>query len=221
MENLIDKYKSIIETAFANADNHYSKINDKIIGMEGMTGLKTRHFYNNLLNFNDARYLEIGTWKGSSVCSAMYKNNANIVCIDNWSAFSGGTWGDVKNTFLTNIKEFKGDNNISFIESDCFQVDLAILPKFNIYLFDGDHSEESQYKALQYYYECLDDVFIFIVDDWNWDDVRSGTKKAIKDLNFKVLYEKEKLLTNNNEHTPEPEAKETWWNGIYVSILQK
>jgi len=221
MQNLINKYKSIVETAFINADNHYSKINDKIIEMEGMTGLKTRHFYNNLLNFDDARYLEIGTWKGSSVCSAMYQNNADIVCIDNWSAFSGSEWGDVKNTFLANINEFKGINNIHFIESDCFQVDVSILPKFNIYLFDGDHSEESQYRALQYYYECLDDVFIFIVDDWNWNDVRNGTRKAIQDLNFKVLYEEEKRLTFNNEHTPPSEANATWWNGIYVSVLQK
>ena len=29
--------------------------------MDGMTGKKTRHFYNNLLNTEDARYLEIGT----------------------------------------------------------------------------------------------------------------------------------------------------------------
>lgn len=32
--------------------------------MDGMSGIKTRHFYNNLLNYYDARYLEIGTWKG-------------------------------------------------------------------------------------------------------------------------------------------------------------
>ena len=37
-----------------------------------MTGIKTRHFYNNILNTDDARYLEIGAWKGSSICSAMY-----------------------------------------------------------------------------------------------------------------------------------------------------
>jgi len=48
---------------------------------------KNTSFYNNLLNTDNAKYLEIGTLKGSSVCSTMYNNNANIVCIDNFSKF--------------------------------------------------------------------------------------------------------------------------------------
>ena len=88
-------YKPLIETAFLNAENKISKITNEIINMEGMSGTKTRHFYNNLLNTEDARYLEIGTWKGSSVCSAMYGNTAKIICIDNWSEFGGP-----KNEFL-------------------------------------------------------------------------------------------------------------------------
>jgi hypothetical protein len=84
-----ETYKTLIDTAFKNAENDISKLTDDILSMEGMTGKKTRHFYNNLLNTEDARYLEIGCWKGSSVCSAMYGNKAKIVCIDNWSEFEG------------------------------------------------------------------------------------------------------------------------------------
>jgi hypothetical protein len=40
-------------------------------------------------------------------------------------------------------------------------------------------------------------------------------------LNLKVLYEREIRLTWDNSHTPHPEARDTWWNGIYVAILQK
>jgi len=83
------KYEEIVNKAFENAEINVSKITNDIISIDGMSGTKTRHFYNNLLNFEDARYLEIGTWKGSSVCSAMYKNNAKVVCIDNWSEFNG------------------------------------------------------------------------------------------------------------------------------------
>ena len=74
----MESYKKLIETSFQNAENNISKITNEIIAMKGMTGTKTRHFYNNLLNIEDARYLEIGTWKGSSVCSAMYKNQSEI-----------------------------------------------------------------------------------------------------------------------------------------------
>ena len=37
----------------------------------------------------EARYLEIGTWKGSSICSAMCNNKMTCVAIDNRSEFGG------------------------------------------------------------------------------------------------------------------------------------
>ena len=212
----MEKYKTIIETAFRNAENNISKITYDIIRMEGMSGTKTRHFYNNLLNTEDARYLEIGTWKGSSVCSAMCGNKAKVICIDNWSEFGGP-----KREFLVNFEKFKGKNDATFIEIDCFKVDVSKLPKFNIYMYDGNHTNESHYKALLHYYSCLDDIFIFIVDDWNWQDVRDGTFESIKKLNLKILFDRRIRLTWDNSHTPQEQASKTWHNGIYVAILQK
>ena len=216
----MEAYKTLIENSFQNAENHISKITDDIIQMEGMSGTKTRHFYNNLLNTEDARYLEIGTWKGSSVCSAMCNNKATVVCIDNWSEFGGP-----KLEFIANFEKFKGENKAIFIEGDCFKINVSRLmtqiSKFNIYMYDGNHTNESHYKALLHYYDCLDDMFIYIVDDWNWEDVRNGTLTAIQNLNLKVLYENEVRLTWNNLNTPQPEASDTWWNGIYVAILHK
>ena len=114
-----------------------------------------------------------------------------------------------------------GQNTARFIEQDSFQVDISQLPKFNIYMYDGDHHRESHYKALVHYYNCLDDTFIYIVDDWNDERVRIGTDDAIRHLRLRVLYEKEIRLTFDNSHTPIDIARETWWNGIYVAILQK
>jgi hypothetical protein len=210
-------YKTLVETAFQNAENNISKITEDIINMDGMSGIKTRHFYNNLLNTENARYLEIGTWKGSSVCSAMCGNEARVVCIDNWSEFGGP-----KSEFLVNFEKFKGKNDATFIEDDCYKVDVSLLPKFNIYMYDGNHTHESHYNALTHYYNCLDDVFIFIVDDWNWKYVRDGTIDSIKKLEFNILYEKSIRTTNDDTH-PEsgsPEQK-AWHNGIYVAIFQK
>jgi len=211
-----EKYKQLIETAFQNAEQYKSNITPGIIMMDGMSGTKTRHFYNNLLNTDDARYLEIGTWKGSSVCSAMCGNKAKVVCIDNWSEFGGP-----KEEFLVNFQTYKGDNDATFIEKNCYEIDVSTLPKFNIYMYDGNHSIDSHFKALQHYYDCLDDTFIFIVDDWNTDDIRKGTLDAIEKLNLKVLYKKEIRLTWDNSHTPVHEASVSWWNGIYIAILQK
>jgi len=203
-------YISHIEKSLNNANNNISKISKEIIDIEGMTGLNTKHLYNNLLNIPDARYLEIGTWKGSSLCSAIYKNKAKVVCIDDWSEFGGA-----KDEFLYNLEKYKGDNTVSYIEEDCFSIDISTIGSFNIYLYDGNHSEESHYKSLTYYYNCLDDVFIFIVDDWNWERVREGTEKAIEDLHLSVLYKKEIQLSEDTTKDP------LWWNGIAVFLFKK
>jgi hypothetical protein len=213
----LSQLKIHIDNAFENAEKGISKITEHILTMEGMSGRKTRHFYNNLLNIQDARYLEIGVWKGSSVCSAMCENNATVVAIDNWSAFYGP-----KSEFLQNFTRYIGNNSAYFIEDDCFKVDITQLPQFNIYMYDGEHSADSHYKALVHYYGCLDDMFIFIVDDWNWLPVRNGTLDSFKQLNLSVLYEREIRTSNDNMHplfgSPEQLA---WHNGIYVAILQK
>lgn len=218
----MEKYINHIEKCLEKAEKSMSKINQEIISLDGMSGTKTRHFYNNILSIDDARYLEIGTWKGSSVCSAMFENQSKVLCIDNWSQFNGP-----KNEFLKNFEKYKGKNDASYIESDCFNLDLkTIKEKFNIYLYDGDHSENSHYLSLKYYLPFLEKTFIFIVDDWNWDAVRKGTYRAIDEFNLKVLYKKEILLTNNNKHTHEIQdgykiASETWWNGICAFVLEQ
>jgi hypothetical protein len=216
MEDTIAKYKNLIQVSFKKAEKNESKINQEIKAIQGMTGIMTRHFYNNLLNTEDARYLEIGTWKGSSVCSAMYGNKAKVVCIDNWSEFGGP-----KEEFVKNFNRFKGENQAHFMQYDCYKIDVSLLPKFNIYMYDGNHTNESHYKALSHYYTCLDDIFIYIVDDWNCKSVREGTEQAITDLGLSVLYDREIRLTWDDTHTPIPLANQTWWNGIYVAILQK
>lgn len=210
-----EQYKSHIEKCLMNAENNISKINNDIIALEGLSGIKTRHFYNNLLEIDDARYLEIGTWRGSSVCSAMYGNNADIICIDNWSEFGGTENRDI---LFANIDKFKGQNRVTFIEKDCFTVDVATLPKFNIYMYDGYHRHEHQYKALTHYYDCMDDLFIYVVDDWDMEFVRTGTNAAIRDLNLQVLYDKEIRMSYVYSLT---EDKNSWWNGMYVALLKK
>ena len=59
------------------------------------------------------------------------------------------------------------------------------------------------------------------MDDWNWKYVRDGTFDSIKKLNLQILFDRRIRLTWDNSHTPKPEASQTWWNGMYVAILQK
>lgn len=211
-------YIEHLENCFAKAEKRESKITPEIIAMEGMTGTKTRHFYNNLLSMPDARYLEIGCWKGSSCCSAMCGNKAHVTIIDNFAGF-----GSPREECMANIEKFKGENEVTFIEQDCFTVEVSQFKyRFNIYLIDGDHSAQSQYDSIVRFIDAMEDVSIIVVDDWNFSEVRDGTWRAINSpLALKILYFKEIILTTDNSHTPADIAKETWHNGMAAFVLKK
>jgi hypothetical protein len=210
-----------LKVSFDSAQKEESKCSQEILQLDGMSGIRTRHFYNNLLSMKDMSYLEIGMWKGSTLCAAMYKNTATVVGIDNWSEF-GEVRGDPKSEFLANLNTFKGENRVRIIEKDCFLVDTSTLPKFNVYTYDGEHSEESHYKALTHFISAMEKEFIYVCDDWNWDQVRNGTQRAIRDLDLSIVYEIDIRLTNDNSHTPahHPELR-LWHNGVYACLLRK
>lgn len=207
-----------LQQCFEKAEDEESKLCQEILDLEGMTGQMTRHFYNNLLSIDNVRYLEIGTWTGSSTCAAMYGNKAQIVCIDNWSEFGGE---NAKAFFINNIDTYKGENQIIFIEKDCFKVDVVSLPKFKIYLYDGGHEVDDHYRALTHYIDCMEDEFIYVCDDWDWAAVREGTWKAINDLGLEVVFSIERSLNEGDNWKPAGYAKATWWNGIWAAVLRK
>jgi hypothetical protein len=209
-----------LDASYHAAEQGRSKIGEDVISLPGMTGTYTRHFYNNLCSMPNTRYLEIGSWKGSSIAAAMNNNKMDVcIAIDNWSEFGGP-----KDEFVKVFTQYKGENNASFIEKNCFDPDLiqSLSPyKFNIYMYDGYHSEQAQYDALVKYLPCLDDTFIWVVDDWNAPEVRAGTTRAIQDTGVSVLWKQETRSTWNNSHSEMSLAKATWWNGFAAFVIQK
>jgi hypothetical protein len=206
----MDKYQKKIESALKKAVKEKSKLTKDILAIEGMSSPKIRHFLNNLVAKGD-RYLEIGTWKGSTLISALYQNKPDFHCaIDDWSIFEGG-----KEAFLKNTKKFlKG--GVNFLEGDCFTINQKAqgLNDINIYFYDGGHKEEEQYKAISQYLKALAQDFILIVDDYNWPEVRKGTQDAIFDLNIRINHQWFLPSRGNGDVL-------NWWNGLYVASCSK
>jgi hypothetical protein len=211
-----------VKESFHKAEAYISKLDNYILSMDGMSGKKTRHLYNNIASMPDSKYLEIGTWKGSTVCSALCNNSIYCVAIDNWTEFGGP-----KDEFMNNFNRYRGDSNATFIEADCWSLgtkDFDISKKFNIYMYDGNHDENAHFRALSHFQPLLEDEFIYIVDDWNWDYVNRGTLEAINRNHFDILY-KHELFTNNKVHpewgVPGGAGKDgDWHNGICVFVLK-
>ena len=218
-QNGESNYISSIKKTFQKKS---SKVSNWILEMNGMSGKKYRHFINNLIGkVNDPRYLEIGCWKGSTSCSAICNNDVVAYCIDNWSEFGGP-----KDIFCDNVQkcvEECGDIDITFVESDFRNIDYNDIGKYNVYLFDGPHSEQDHYDGLFFPQSALEDEFIFICDDWNWKKVRESTLSTIQKLNLNIVYSLEVKTTSDDSYPPENNTMENsdWHNGYYISVLKK
>lgn len=201
-----------LDEVVAYATSKQTKLNDKTFNLEGMSSRNVRNLLNKCVEVvENVNYLEVGVWKGSTLYSALYGNNPSYaLAIDNFCLFGGRS---VKKYFEQNLADVGVP--FDFIDQDCFEVDLSkINHKFNVYFYDGEHYEKDQEMALTYYYDVLDDTFLYICDDYNEPHVQNGTNKAIEKTGLKIL-DQRKLLSKHNGDTS------SWWNGILLAILQK
>ena len=230
MWNSTEQAAQQIQKSFKNANDYKSKLTDDILKMEGMTGKKTRHFYNNLLDTeNKLNYLEIGVWRGSSFTSAMYKNtNATGLAIDDFNPNYGGpnSGAENYNLFLKNTSSFlTNGEKYDVLVKEFYQIEPEKLPKFDVYLYDGDHIEHFQYNAFKKMYPCFADVCVVVIDDYNATGVQEGTERAKKEFGtsipFRITHEAHVKYTNDGSHTPIDVAEKEFWNGIYFCVLEK
>jgi hypothetical protein len=199
-----------------------SKLPPEVLAIPGMSGRKYRAFINNLIERLPApHYLEIGSWAGSTLCSAIFGNDVDAVAIDNWSEFQGPS-----DQFFRNLAEFKGSARVSFLERDFRKVDYAklggIFGQFGIYLFDGPHSFEDQYDGIAIAQPAVAARYVQIVDDWNWIQVREGTMKAIADLGLHIEFMAEvRTSTDNNHPVDLSHERSDWHNGYFIGVLSR
>jgi hypothetical protein len=186
--------------------------------IEGMSGQKYRTFISALVrSWPDARYLEVGSWRGSTAAAALCGNSVGALCIDNWSQFGGP-----KSEFLANMEKVRSlspDLDFRFAESDFRNVDYTSIGDFNIFLFDGPHSELDQYEGIMRARPALQNPFVLIVDDWNWPEVRLGTFRAIRDAQFSVASAIEVRTTQDNTHASNKGKSSDWHNGYFIAVL--
>jgi hypothetical protein len=190
-----------------------------VVTMPGMSGKKYRYLINCLVaGIGSARYLEIGSWAGSTACSAMAGNTLTALCVDNWSLFGGP-----KKQFSENVQKLLTDRiKFRFIEDDFRNINYGEIGKFNVYLFDGPHEEKDQFDGIVIAQPALDDLFILLVDDFNWLAVRNGTFGAIKSLEIQVECSIEIRTTQDDTH-PTLLMKENsdWHNGYFMAVCRK
>lgn len=186
-----------------------SKVPHEILsGVAGYSPPRIRHFLNNLCDFEGCNYFEVGVFQGSTLLSAAYKNQGSYAGIDDFSQFD-----NIRSNLDKNLERFKDSCNITFHEGDCWEYETKSLPHdVNVFLYDGDHSLESQRKGLIHFAPILADRFVLMVDDYSWADSVKGTELALEELGFKIDLRLE-IHDENNLNG--------WWNGFLILLANK
>lgn len=191
-----------------------------------LSGFKGRALLNNICNNLGIRYLEIGSYAGSTFCSALYNNSIDATTVDIWERFiEQPRAGIVKNLFFERVKKYQGSNRIKIVEENIY--DFATPEKigtdYNVFFFDGDHTAQATEMAMIMTNSCMTKEFIFICDDYAMVTTRKGVADGISEMGYEVLYDKE--LGNvqpydwykNKADMSQPD----WWCNYYIAVMRK
>jgi hypothetical protein len=190
----------------------------EILNLTGMSSYANRLLLNHLCK-SRVNYLEIGSWKGSTFISALYKNTfCRGISIDNHQEFKNHEFKTSEDELrATCEKHLVNDEQYRLITADCFSDDISLDIKFDVYFYDGFHSYEDQYKAIKHFYKNMNSIFVYICDDYSIDHIERGTKDAMRDMNIQIISEY-KLFGNQLIHQC---TREGFWNGLYVALCVK
>jgi hypothetical protein len=206
--------KKLID-AIQKADRRESALTSLAYSVPGFSTVKVRCLLNQLCNYPNARYMEIGCWKGSTLTAALYNNNPEYhVAIENFVECKEIT-KEVYESFLENCLRVLGKHP-NHINQDAFQVDTKKegIEGINVYFYDGCHSRESTKKAITHYYDSLSDEFILLIDDWNRASVATGTIEGINEVGLKLDFVR--ILPANGDGD-----MDNWWSGMFVASCTK
>ncbi len=193
-----------IQKAIDHAEVKQSKIDKETMGeLVGLSSPRVRHLLNNLAAQAET-YLEVGCYLGGTLRAALHGNTLEYAAaVDNFSMSP-----DKRKEFFKNTDMLK----FEFFEEDSFEMDVSKIKKpIQLYFYDGHHSFESQYRAIEHFLPAMADEFVYVCDDWDMKKIPNATFSACKDLKLKV--EEVFNLSGGKD--------KKWWGGIGIVKIRK
>jgi hypothetical protein len=204
---------AVVGMAFDKAMAGHSDLPEEVLQMQGMVGRRYRMFVNNLMReIESPQYLEIGSYKGASAVAAAYGVARYVTCIDDFSMFGGP-----REEFAANLKQYGIVPTL--LDSDFRAVDYSKMPLYNVFFYDGPHAEKDNYQAMRLVAAALDDEYVLIVDDWNWEQVRNGVFSGLRDSGQRILSAIE--VRTVNRVNPLDAQHGDWHNGYLIAVVRK
>lgn len=123
----------------------------------------------------DEVYLEVGTFKGRSLCAALQEaSGQKFFAMENFLEF-GMAGQEARDELEANLGRWAGAADVTLLEGDCFALMATpdVLPDpVGVYFYDGEHTLLSHYLALSVVEPLLADEALVLVDDATWPVVQ-------------------------------------------------
>lgn len=152
----------------------------------------------------DELYLEIGAYRGTSICGAALGNDdKTFITVDDFSQF-GGPEDDCRR----NLARWT-NGNVQLINADAWKTlgDPPFRAPVGVYFYDGGHRFRDQWWALEKVEPLLASEALVIVDD-----TRHPPTHAANDVYTRGRREWSLLLEFTTSQNEDPQ----WWNGVEV-----
>lgn len=216
---MIELTAAHVDEAVARSLRSEAYFDAAVLDIPGFSTPTMRRLFSNLCHLEELKYLEVGCFAGGTFCAAFNNNPIHAVGIENYSQ-TFGQMLDIKRILADNIVKFGRMSalpySLSLFESDCFEMDVILRDwRFDVLFYDGLHEELAQAKALPYLFPLLADRFLFIVDDFAWTPVHSGTAQGFNALTGKLEIENGWLLSDGRPDGP------VWHNDVKIYLCSK
>jgi hypothetical protein len=154
----------------------------------------------------DEAYVEVGCWKGLSLAGAAVGNpRAAIYACDNFRRY-----GSSAEVLTRALRRYAAPGQVRFFEME-FREFLARAPwqpgKVGAYFYDGGHSFDDQFRALELMLPWLADDAVVVIDDTNDATVRAANRYFTAHVPALELVADVRTIAD---------CQPTWWNGVQV-----
>lgn len=152
-------------------------------------------------------YVEVGTYQGGSLISALRDNSARAIGVDSFGEFTASNSLQIT---TGNLQAFGVQDRV-VLHNQGFKEFFAQCPadmKIQVYYYDGAHDYETQLAGMEAGWPFLQRGGLMLVDDYTYNEVSRAINQFVARHVGEVKFQFVVLPFENTD--------ETWWNGCVV-----
>ena len=208
----VDRFLPLLEDAFEDfprsedpRERRFAEVLEAVSGLACENNLALLNIAASALELGES-YVEVGTFKGTSLIAAMLGNAGDFVGIDNFS-FSDGS----REELAANLERF-GCTQAEILEGDAFDLlrgGALERRRVGVYYYDNGHAYEQQLEGLRLVEPHLTSPALMIIDDTDWERVARAT------TDYLAQQPRARLLL---EIVGKDRGQPWWWEGVHILL---